>query len=160
MAYDTGPNGSMNKRFRIDTTRIVSEIIDGEAIIMHQVSGDYFSADGLGCEIWRWIGEGRSWQQMVDMLAGRYRQTPPEMSRALDSFIADLLAHALILEAEDAGEADPAVAPEPPSNAVLEFAAPVLHVYTDMRDLLLLDPIHEVEAKDGWPVPKGAGDKP
>jgi hypothetical protein len=35
-----------------------------------------------------------------------------------------------------------------------------LHVYTDMRDLLLLDPIHDVEEQGGWPKPKRAGDKP
>jgi hypothetical protein len=30
------------------------------------------------------------------------------------------------------------------------FNAPVLNKYTDMQDLLLLDPIHEVDAT-GWP---------
>ena len=32
----------------------------------------------------------------------------------------------------------------------LPFAAPVLHKYTDMEDLLLLDPIHDVD-ESGWP---------
>src|SRR5271168_2015309 len=144
MAYDTGPNGSMNRRYRIDTACVASEIIDGEAIMMHQVSGDYFSADGLGCLILRWIDEGRSRQQMLDLLARRSSQPSAAMSRALDSFIADLLTHALIREAEDGGDPDPGTPSEPPTNGGAEFAAPVLHVYTDMRDLLLLDPIHEV----------------
>jgi hypothetical protein len=33
------------------------------------------------------------------------------------------------------------------------FNAPVLNKYTDMQDLLLLDPIHEVDAT-GWPSTK------
>jgi len=34
-----------------------------------------------------------------------------------------------------------------------EFRAPVLNVYADMKDLLLLDPIHDVD-EVGWPTPK------
>jgi hypothetical protein len=33
------------------------------------------------------------------------------------------------------------------------FVAPVLHKHTDMQDLLLLDPIHEVD-ETGWPSVK------
>ncbi|HAR48554.1 MAG TPA: hypothetical protein DCR81_00210 [Smithella sp.] len=33
------------------------------------------------------------------------------------------------------------------------FNAPVLNKYTDMQDLLILDPIHEVDAT-GWPSTK------
>ena len=150
----------MNRRYTIDDSCVVSEIIDGEAIMLHQVSGDYFSAEGLGCLIWRWIGEGRSRQQMLDLLARRSSQLSPDPSQAFDSFIADLLTHGLIQEVEAGGEPDPEDPSEPPINGEAEFAAPVLHVYTDMRDLLLLDPIHEVDEMGGWPVPKRAGDKP
>ena len=35
----------------------------------------------------------------------------------------------------------------------MRFEAPALQVYTDMEDLLLLDPIHEVDEM-GWPSAK------
>jgi len=160
MAYDAGPTRSMNRRYRIETGAVVSEIIDGEAIMMHQVSGDYFSAEGLGCLIWQWIGEGRSRSQMLELLAARFDRPSADLSRALDSFIADLLTHALIRETE-AGEDPPPAHPSGPSaNGGAEFAPPILNVYTDMRDLLLLDPIHDVEEEAGWPVPKRSGTEP
>jgi hypothetical protein len=34
-----------------------------------------------------------------------------------------------------------------------EFSRPILTKYTDMKELLLLDPIHEVD-ETGWPNPK------
>jgi hypothetical protein len=40
----------------------------------------------------------------------------------------------------------------------LAFTQPVLEVYTDMQDLLLLDPIHEVDEEAGWPSPKPPGE--
>jgi len=42
----------------------------------------------------------------------------------------------------------------PPLPAGTVFAPPVLEVYTDMQDLLLLDPIHDVDETVGWPSPK------
>jgi hypothetical protein len=43
-------------------------------------------------------------------------------------------------------------APDDPAPAErATFIAPVLAVYTDMQDLLLLDPIHDVD-EIGWPT--------
>jgi hypothetical protein len=48
--------------------------------------------------------------------------------------------------------------PAEPTEAVLEqtgealvYAKPELQVYSDMKDLLLLDPIHDV-SEEGWPI--------
>jgi hypothetical protein len=60
----------------------------------------------------------------------------------------------------------PDTLPAPPLNGVLEkalaqaggaangvFTRPVLTKFTDMQDLLLLDPIHDVNSS-GWPAKK------
>ena len=53
----------------------------------------------------------------------------------------------------------PSDAPPPPdavkspSIPRAPFHPPVLNVFSDMQDLLLLDPIHDVDAT-GWPMPK------
>lgn len=135
---------------------MVSEIIDGEAIMMHQETGDYFSADGTGCQIWQWIGEGRNHDEILGLLTRRFARDAGEIASGLDSFLADLLEHRLVQELDAAG-----APPAPPVGAeagegAAEYAAPVLNVYTDMRDLLLLDPIHDVEEEAGWPIPKRA----
>jgi len=40
----------------------------------------------------------------------------------------------------------------PPPAGRPPFVKPILQKYTDMADLLLLDPIHEV-GEQGWPHP-------
>ena len=35
------------------------------------------------------------------------------------------------------------------------YSPPVLNSYTDMEELLLLDPIHDVD-QAGWPMPKAS----
>ena len=53
---------------------------------------------------------------------------------------------------EDDIEAEPMARPSDNGAARLPFAAPVLEKHTDMQDLILLDPVHEVGA-EGWPHP-------
>jgi hypothetical protein len=41
--------------------------------------------------------------------------------------------------------------PTPPSAPKERFEEPALEGFTDLEDLLLLDPVHEVEPSRGWP---------
>ena len=34
------------------------------------------------------------------------------------------------------------------------FVAPRLETFTDMQHLILLDPVHEVDEGQGWPIPR------
>ena len=150
----------MNQRYAINQPAVASEVINGEAIMMHHPSGDYFSANGIGAVIWQWIGEARSHDQIVRALEANFPQSSGGIKGAVDAFLADLLRYELIRTAASAdGSAPDAPAQRDPGLAS-EFAPPVLNVYSDMRDVLLLDPIHEVEEAAGWPVPKRANAKP
>lgn len=67
-------------------------------------------------------------------------------------FLGDLAAENLISAAEGSA---PLLAPSDDDGAA-EFPAPRLERYTDMQDLLLLDPIHDVDER-GWPNAVDAG---
>ncbi len=148
----------MARHYEVDLSVVASDVIDGEAIILHHITGDYFSAEGTGAAIWQWIAESRSHDQMLRALEAGFPGAGTNVGPAPDAFLADLMRHELIREAGSINGAPPA----PLSTANLpggEFLAPVLHVYSDMRGVLLVDPIHEVEASAGWPVPKRADSK-
>ena len=72
----------------------------------------------------------------------------------MHAFVAELLARKLVIETERASPADGA-ATEPRSVDRAAFVPPALTIYEDMADLLLLDPIHDVD-EAGWPMPKAA----
>jgi hypothetical protein len=150
----------MHQRYDINHSAVASEVINGEAIMMHHPSGDYFSANGLGAVVWQWIGERRSHDQIVDALEASFPQSSGGIAGAVDAFLADLLKYELIREIPS-GEGQVPGAPQPEAADLSgEFKPPVLNVYSDMRDVLLLDPIHEVEEMSGWPVPKRPHAKP
>jgi hypothetical protein len=138
-------------RYRVNAPQVSSETIEGEAIIIDFISGAYFSTDKLGAIIWEKLMAGLSPERIATEMERRYPDRGEECGRAVTSFITQLENEKLIVP--DPGEGltaadiqDQALYPE-------VFAAPVLDKYTDMQDLLLLDPIHEA-GEQGWPVQK------
>jgi coenzyme PQQ synthesis protein D (PqqD) len=138
-------------RFAVNAPSVVSEIIDGEVIIMNLKSGNYYSSDKLGAVVWSWIEEGKTEPEMTRLAALRYRASPQQIGASFRIFFDRLMTEDLVrqVEADDA-----ASAAEPNHTSPQEdFVAPELCTYTDMQDLLLLDPIHEVN-QEGWPQAK------
>jgi hypothetical protein len=146
----------MDRVYQINTPAVVSEIIDGEAVIMDLKSGNYYSTDGVGTVLWHGIELGKTYPQLLDLVKAAFPTVTEDLAAAIDPFIDELITHELIREmpAESAG-AVPDQVDLPQVNGAREFRAPILNVYADMKDLLLLDPIHDVD-EVGWPTPKSA----
>ncbi len=136
----------------IDDAAVVSDIIGGEAVMLHRGSGDYFSADGIGCLIWQWIGEGHSRRTILKAVGDRCATEAAQIEPAVDAFLSDLVAHQLVRESDKDIDSRSDALSASQLLPKAEFVPPVLHVYSDIRSLVLLDPIHEV-AQTGWPVP-------
>lgn len=140
-----------SRHYSIDQPSVVSETIDGEAVILDLRSGAYYSTRGTGAVIWTWLEEGASVDAIIAHLAAAFPDAAETARLSTEAFVAELLAHRLVVPGE-APPADVALADAPAT-----FAAPSLERYTDMDDLLLLDPIHDVDLV-GWPVPRPESD--
>ncbi len=86
----------------------------------------------------------------------RHNGNAEEVRSSVLSLIDELVAESLIVPAKDApvgASSEPlgTAGPEAP------FVLPVLERYTDMQELLLLDPIHDVD-ESGWPHRKVEGE--
>ena len=86
----------MGKTFRICVQFVVSEVIDGEAVMMDLRSGNYFSARGSGGWIWRNLETGRGYLQILQSLTVQYAIDPTILKNALDRFLAELVDHNLV----------------------------------------------------------------
>jgi hypothetical protein len=138
-------------RFRVNSPFVISETIQGETIIIHLNTGTYYSLQGSGAEVWESIAGAATAAEIATDLAARYPVAAEEAEATVNALIADLQAEELIV-ASDATERESAPAP---AAAGGEFVAPSLAKFTDMQDLVLLDPVHEV-SETGWPQAAGA----
>ena len=145
-------------RLVVNAPAVISEVMDGEAVIMNLASGRYFSCQDVGGEIWSLIQKGITPEQIMRFLASRYEGDREIIEVGLAEFISALKDHDLVrLEPVD-GETSEALEPDPLTEAAAgqQYRPPELNVYSDMEDLLLLDPIHDVD-ETGWPMPKMEG---
>jgi hypothetical protein len=130
-------------RHEILTTKIAHEVIDGEVIVLQFDTGFYFSITHEGVDLWQWLQEGASYQQIVDAFV----PLKEDQLRRLNAFF-DVLESESILQKKELDGAPPS---NPiPAGAKRPFPNLVLERYGDMQDLLMSDPIHEVDAM-GWP---------
>jgi len=142
-------------RFRLNSPDVVQELIDGEVIVVHLTSGTYYSLTGSGAAVWAQIIGGATEEAIVAGVASSVSTDRDVVSAGLRRFVAELESERLIVPGGDAAS-DPAVAGVLPPNGAREpFVPPSIQKYSDMQDLLLVDPIHEVDPT-GWPARPGA----
>jgi hypothetical protein len=131
----------------INSPTVVHESIEGEVVIVNLEKGLYFSIDGVGAAVWSRIVAA----QPVDDLRGWFADAYTSANTSdLEAFFTQLRENDLVTERADA----PSAGSEPPADAPDPYAPPTLEVYSDMEELLLLDPIHEVSDEAGWPTAK------
>lgn len=128
----------------VNAPLVVSETIDGEAIIMHHGSGLYFDTTGSGAVLWQAIERTTNIAALTTLLRESYGLERQPARAAVERWLGELATHDLIVRS-DAPVA--ALQPLPSAGA---FADPVLGVHADLADMLLLDPIHDVDSA-GWP---------
>ncbi|MEW6206964.1 MAG: PqqD family protein [Acidobacteriota bacterium] len=140
-----------SSHLKINASKVAHQIIDGEVIMINLDTGSYYSLDKAGAAAWSLIEKQISVRSLVEHIAVRYEGDCSEIERAITSLIENLREENLILI--DETESEPSDAGLSPQAEKLKFEAPALQKYTDMQELLLLDPIHEVD-EAGWPVSK------
>jgi hypothetical protein len=138
--------------FRINTPHVVAETLDGEATIVDLDSGTYYALNESGSLIWDGLIAGSAADDVAATLAGAYELDDDDAARAVQELAAQLAEAKLIVEAAEGqnGAAANASAPSSSNGSRRRYTEPELSAYTDMQELLLLDPIHEVD-ESGWP---------
>ena len=138
-----------DKSFCVASKNVHSQKFDDEVVIIDTVTGVYLTLGGSAVDIWSQIEAGASQGAIAAALFARYDGDPGVISAAVGRCLADLLQDGLIREAPPSSEMGSSVVAPGPR---LVFAEPLIARFTDMQNLLLLDPIHEV-SEEGWPQP-------
>jgi hypothetical protein len=134
-------------RFKVNGPPVIHQTLDGEVIAVNLDTGTYYSFDGVAAEIWGALERGLTIEAAVAEAAERHDASPDDAAPHVRRFLAELAREELIVAA-DGGETLELATGD--TNGSGSFPEPVLTKYTDMQELLLLDPIHEVDER-GWP---------
>lgn len=123
---------------RVNTDLVAAEVVEGEAVIINLSNGMYYTMDKVGAEVWQLIERGGTPDEMAHEIAVRYQVDRNLVLGHLESLIDELLTEGLVVaESGDIPEGPPSESPE---RATGPYTTPALVRYTDMREVLALDP--------------------
>jgi hypothetical protein len=127
--------------------QVLRELIDGEVVIINMQSGSYYSLTDTGAIVWEMLEQAWGQADMLDRLVAQYDAEADTIAQSLDQILDQLQNENLILVAE-ATEMSNKTTELPEQKQ--PFTPPILSKYDDMQELLLVDPIHDVDPS-GWP---------
>ena len=139
---------SLSRTYRVNAPKVIYEDFEDETVLINLDNGSYYNFSESGALIWGRIVSGESIASVIEYLQERLADAD-DIALLVEDFVRELVEENLIVKNSNRttknvkqGKA------EIPTLARLE--KPVLQKYSDMQDLLLLDPIHEVDEM-GWP---------
>jgi hypothetical protein len=132
--------------YRCNAADVAHQTLDDEIVVLNLRTGVYGTILGSGVTIWSALVHGVSVPELVNELADHHGIDVEEIAPEVEAFMAEVVAHELV-------ETVPTI----PGRPVLvtdgaEFVEPRLEMFDDMQDLILLDPVHDVDSR-GWPHP-------
>lgn len=136
--------------FTIDAKNVFFENFADENVVVNITIGNYYSMKGSANFIWALLQQPHSQSQLVAALLNEYEVDASLAETTVSNFL-DTLQKEQLLLSSDIYANTPQILPVTVKKT---FESPVLEIYNDLQELLLLDPIHEVDAVQGWPAKK------
>jgi hypothetical protein len=137
-----------SQRFSIFDNNIINDIFGEEVVLVNLETGVYYSLRSSATQIWKRIINQYSIEEIVIDLLAIYQIDEKELFIEIQQFIQSLLEKKII----KAADFDNKIKVE--SSPVIEkvaFSSPLIETFSDMQEILLLDPVHDVD-KAGWPI--------
>jgi hypothetical protein len=135
-------------RFAANHPAVVDEMIDGEVVVIDLRSGSYYSLVESAAMIWACLAVRPTHDDVAAALGRSYDAEPEQCFAVSGAFLDVLVAEGLVVQVDAAD--DPGSAPDLPKVAG-PLPEPRLEKFDDMQQLILLDPVHEIDETVGWP---------
>lgn len=133
--------------YTLPNASIIHELLGEEVIVADLDNGNYYSLNGAGATLWQLLMRGNSDVAAIAEMQAHYPAIA-DVKDQMTKFIEEVLGYKLLEVTET-----PIVNTQQPIKWPEMFVSPMMYCYGDMQQLLMLDPIHEVDEL-GWPHAK------
>jgi hypothetical protein len=117
---------------------VLAEVFGDEAVVVQLRTGAYYALDAAATELWTRLWQGATLGSALDGL--------DDDARTMFAALVRYLVQEELIELA-------AVVPELTPGAGDALRYPGIEKFTDMEDLLVLDPIHDIDLDgSGWPT--------
>ena len=123
----------------VNAPSVIYDVQGGEAVLIDLSTGRYYRLDTASTQLREQFAAAVSPQALVASA-----ENSEALSAEIERIVTELRENALLREATDA---DPAAGALP----AWTYNGFTLEQFSDLEDILGLDPIHEVDPQRGWP---------
>jgi hypothetical protein len=145
-----------NMRYAKFDNNILSDVFGEEVVLVNLDSGMYYSLRGSATQIWIRLFNQYSLFEILADLIQIYQVTENQLIDDINLFVTQLLELKIIKTANDAVRKEIDFISK---DVLIDYSTPVVEIFSDMQEILLLDPVHDVD-KSGWPISKNSDNPP
>ncbi|MDR0543694.1 MAG: PqqD family protein [Dysgonamonadaceae bacterium] len=131
--------------YAINKKKMFCDVADNFAIIINSETGIYYGINNFGTSVFEYLLKGSSPESVLEEL-NQLAGVPANMEQRLAAFIKELKDKEIIVE----GATKQNEISFNPEYAEADEFNLKLAEYADAQELLLADPIHDVDAELGW----------
>jgi len=140
--------------YRVNEPEVIFEEFGDEIVAVNLDTGIYYSLRRSACEIWLSLKSPNNINQILDLILEKYEGKADEIDAHIHQFIDRLITLNLVKMSTETAEIKSQTNPLATKSV---FLPPEIDIFSDMQDILLLDPVHDVD-ESGWPILKGQKD--
>lgn len=131
--------------------QVIYEEADHEVVVVNLLQGTYYYLTGAAAFIWMGLHAGLTMRQIVDKIEARVGLRE-RITSEIQAFVQSLVDLSLVAPSREISMHAPSV-PDIADYISATYESPEIETYSDLQDILLLDPVHDVD-ESGWPTPK------
>ena len=133
----------MSTGYLQNTESVTSEVFNEDTVVINFLTGTYFSLRGLAPHVWALLQTPTSLEEILASVGGETPDARASIQEMLDVLIGEDCVRSVDVVPTDSGS--------PRSQVMVPYTPPVVEVFHDLQELIVVDPVHEVDETDGWP---------
>ena len=132
--------------YKLNDEKMFYDMADGQAIVINFTTGMYYGTSSLGSAVLDALLAGASLEEVCNAIQA-LPGCPADMDAQLNTFIGQLLEKEIVVPAESTGAACTIDA-----SALADGFILTVDEFAEVQDLILADPVHDVDVEQGWPI--------
>ena len=132
--------------YKLNEEKMFYDMADGQAIVINFTTGMYYGTSSLGSAVLDSLLAGASESDILTEIQ-KLPGSPEDLQEQLKAFVSRLVEMEILIPGDSDGG--------PCSidgTALADGFLLTVDEFTEVQDLILADPVHDVDVEQGWPI--------
>lgn len=137
--------------YKINEEKMFYDMADNQAIVINHVTGMYYGFNMLGSYVVDQLINGVEVVKIIEAIK-KCAECPADIDKKVEKFISDVMSFEILIE--DKNNSGTKDAAEVSKAALADGFELSVDSFAEAADLILADPVHDVDEGSGWPTMK------